>query len=162
MAKNTSGHDLYASREVGEGDEKTTESVVVKPGQDIPEGVDVDEEYTRERDPESDDMPDQTRDELVKIAKANLLPYEDDWNKDQLTQAIRLHNEAVVSGGSVDWDAFKSSGGAEAGDVGGSADDDALRAEYRQLTGRDADGRWKPARLQSEVTKAREAKGGSD
>lgn len=34
---------------------------------------------------------------------------------------------------------------------------DKLRAEYKELTGKDADGRWKADRIQSEIDKALEA-----
>lgn len=39
----------------------------------------------------------------------------------------------------------------------GGGEIDRLRAEYKELTGKDADGRWKADRIQSEIDKALEA-----
>lgn len=50
--------------------------------------------------------------------------------------------------------------GRKGGSKSSSEADDAtlkLRAEYKELTGKDADGRWKADRIQSEIDKALEA-----
>lgn len=160
MAKITADHTVTVSRfEEKDGKQVRAERVTLKPGDDVPVWAadQVDEEYTRERtEGEEGYEPDQTRDELVKIATANRIPVEDGWDKDQLTRAIRLHNEAAASNQSVDWDNFGS--GEEETTAPEDANEGDLQTEYKELTGRNPDGRWKADRLHSEVVKARQAK----